>query len=67
MASVGTHLDAMLDAALHDFLQENWDIFGWHPLNMPGIPREHAEHRLNIIDGFKPVKQALRRFSEPKW
>ena len=33
---------------------------------MPGIPRDLAEHSLNIIDGFKPVKQALRRFSEPK-
>ena len=33
---------------------------------MPGIPRRLAEHSLNILNGFKPVKQALRRFSEPK-
>src|SRR4051812_49994084 len=33
---------------------------------MPGIPRRLAEHSLNIQKGFKPVKQALRRFSEPK-
>ena len=33
---------------------------------MPGIPRELAEHSLNILKGYKPVKQALRRFSEPK-
>ena len=33
---------------------------------MPGIPRRLAEHSLNIQTGFKPVKQALRRFSEPK-
>ena len=33
---------------------------------MPGIPRRLAEHSLNIIKGFKPVKQMLRRFSEPK-
>ena len=33
---------------------------------MPGIPRRLAEHSLNIIKGFKPVKQALRRFFEPK-
>ena len=25
-----------------------------------------AEHSLNILKGFKPVKQTLRRFSEPK-
>ena len=33
---------------------------------MPGIPRRLAEHSLNILKGFKLVKQALRRFSEPK-
>ena len=33
---------------------------------MPGIPCRLAEHSLNILKGFKPVKQALRRFSEPK-
>src|SRR5215216_8042884 len=33
---------------------------------MPGIRRRLAEHSLNIIKGFKPVKQTLRRFSEPK-
>ena len=25
-----------------------------------------AEHSLNILKGYKPVKQTLRRFSEPK-
>ena len=33
---------------------------------MPGIPRRLAKHSLNILKGFKPVKQALRCFSEPK-
>ena len=33
---------------------------------MPGIPRRLAEHSLNILKGYKSVKQALRRFSEPK-
>ena len=33
---------------------------------MPGIPRRLAEHNLNILKGYKPVKQTLRRFSEPK-
>ena len=32
---------------------------------MPGIPRRLAEHSLNILKGFKPVKQALWRFYEP--
>ena len=33
---------------------------------MPGIPREVAEHTLNIKSGSKPVKQRLRRFDEEK-
>src|SRR3954468_18432821 len=33
---------------------------------MPGIPREFAEHALRIKPNTKPVKQALRQFSEPK-
>lgn len=33
---------------------------------MPGIPREFAEHALDIYPDAKPVKQGLRRFSEPK-
>ena len=33
---------------------------------MPGIPGRLAEHSLNIIKGFKLVKQAMRQFFEPK-
>jgi len=33
---------------------------------MPGIPRELAEHALNIYTDARPIKQNLRRFSEPK-
>ena len=65
-ASIGTQLSPVVDAALRDFLRKNWDIFTWHPSDMSGIPRELAEHSLNILKGYKPVKQALRRFSEPK-
>jgi len=65
-ASVGAQLDPMVDEPLRAFLRENWDIFAWHPSDMPGIPRRLAEHSLNIIPGFKPVKQTLHRFSEPK-
>ena len=65
-ASIGAQLNPDVDAALREFLRENWDIFAWHPSDMPGIPRRLAEHSLNILKGFKPVKQTLRRFSEPK-
>ena len=33
---------------------------------MPGIPREFAEHELQILPNARPVKQTMRRFAEPK-
>ena len=33
---------------------------------MPGVPREFAEHFLQIYPNARPIKQSLRRFSEPK-
>ena len=58
-ASIGAQFDPTVDTALREFLRENWDIFAWHPSDMPGIPRILAEHSLNILKGFKPVKQTL--------
>ena len=59
--SIGAQLDPMVDSALREFLRENWDIFAWHPSDMPGIRRRLAEHSLNILKGYKLVKQTLRR------
>ena len=33
---------------------------------MPGVPRELAEHTLNVDPKCKPVKQFLRRFNEER-
>ena len=30
------------------FLRENGNIFAWQPQDMPGIPRELAEHSLKV-------------------
>jgi hypothetical protein len=51
---------------LIDFLRANINIFAWSPSDMPDIPREVAEHALEIRAGSKPVKQHLRRFDEEK-
>ena len=51
---------------LVDFLRANADMFAWSPSDMPGIPREVAEHSLEIRAGSKPVKRRLRRFDEEK-
>jgi ribonuclease HI len=51
---------------LVDFLYANAKIFAWSPSDMPGIPRDVAEHSLDIRAGARPVKQHLRRFDEKK-
>ena len=51
---------------LIEFLRKNRDIFAWQPSDMSGVPRELADHSLNINPGAKPVKQAMRRFGDKK-
>jgi hypothetical protein len=51
---------------LVDFLRANADVYAWSPSDMPGIPRDVAEHSLDIRAGARPIKQPLRRFDEEK-
>jgi hypothetical protein len=51
---------------LVDFLRANTDVFAWSPSDKLGIPREVAEHSLDIRAGARPVRQPLRRFDEEK-
>jgi hypothetical protein len=51
---------------LIDFLRANAKVFAWSPSDMPGIPRDVAEHSLDIRASARPVKQHLRRFDEEK-
>jgi hypothetical protein len=51
---------------LVDFLCANADVFAWSPSNMLGIPRDVAEHSLDIRARAQPVKQPLCRFDEEK-
>jgi hypothetical protein len=51
---------------LVDFLRANAKIFAWSPSDMLGIPRDVAEHSLDIRAGARPVKQHLRHFDEEK-
>jgi hypothetical protein len=61
---IGSELDPKSEAVLVDFLRANAEIFAWSPSDMPGIPRDVAEHSLDIRAGARPVKQHLRRFDE---
>jgi hypothetical protein len=45
---------------LVDFLRANADVLAWSPSDMPGIPRDVAEHSLDIRAGARPVRQPLR-------
>src|SRR3954469_2057477 len=33
---------------------------------MPGVPREFAEHALNVFPNAMPIKKSIRRLSEPR-
>nr|GEY03505.1 reverse transcriptase domain-containing protein [Tanacetum cinerariifolium] len=41
-------------------LKKNLDIFSWQPSDMTGVPWSVAEHRLNIQEGYSPVRQKKR-------
>jgi hypothetical protein len=51
---------------LVDFLHANADIFAWSSSDMPGIPREVAEHSLHTLPHSRTVQQRLRRFDEER-
>jgi hypothetical protein len=51
---------------LVDFLRANADTFAWSPSDMPGIPREVAEHSLDILPHSRAVQQWLRRFDKER-
>jgi hypothetical protein len=51
---------------LTNFLRDNADIFTWSPSDMPRVPMELAEHRLEVSKTARPIKQKLRRFANDR-
>jgi hypothetical protein len=41
-------------------------MFAWCLADMPGIPRELAEHELKIFPNAKLVKQSMHRYNPEK-
>nr|GEV42306.1 reverse transcriptase domain-containing protein [Tanacetum cinerariifolium] len=41
-------------------LKKNLDIFAWQPSDMTGVPWSVSERRLNIREGYSPVRQKKR-------
>nr|GFA88012.1 reverse transcriptase domain-containing protein [Tanacetum cinerariifolium] len=58
--SIGGTLSAKGRTELCSILKKNLDIFTWKPLDMTGVPRSVAKHRLNIWEGYSPVRQKKR-------
>ncbi|GJU02027.1 reverse transcriptase domain-containing protein [Tanacetum coccineum] len=58
--AIGGALSAKGRTKLCALLKANLDIFAWQPSDMTGVPRSIAEHRLNIRDGYPPVRQKKR-------
>ncbi|GJS20434.1 reverse transcriptase domain-containing protein [Tanacetum coccineum] len=58
--AIGGTLSAKGRTKLCSLLKKNLDIFAWQPSDMTGVPRSIAEHRLNIREGYSPVRQKKR-------
>ncbi|GKA21154.1 reverse transcriptase domain-containing protein [Tanacetum coccineum] len=58
--AIGGTLSAKGRTELCSLLKKNLDIFAWKPSYMTGVPRSIAEHRLNIREGYSPVRQKKR-------
>nr|GEU90916.1 reverse transcriptase domain-containing protein [Tanacetum cinerariifolium] len=55
--AIGGTLSDKGSTELCSILKKNLDIFAWQPSDMTGVPRSVAEHRLNIREGYSPVRQ----------
>jgi hypothetical protein len=65
-AIISSSLDDKYEGALVQFLQDNRDVFAWKPADMSGVPRELAEHKLEIYPQARPIRQKLLHFTPDK-
>ncbi|GJT20169.1 hypothetical protein Tco_0878875 [Tanacetum coccineum] len=57
---IGFDLTEKIRSKLCNLLQRSLDIFAWTSTDMTGVPRQIAEHRLNVRKGCQPVRQKKR-------
>ena len=60
---IGMTLSPGMITKLVPFLNKNLDIFAWSHEDMPGIPTEVIQHKLNMNPEKKPVQQNRRAFT----
>ena len=53
---VGTSLNPQKKEEIISFLRSNLDVFTWSYEDMPGIPTDIIQHRLNVDPEKKPVQ-----------
>ncbi|GJV20773.1 reverse transcriptase domain-containing protein [Tanacetum coccineum] len=58
--TIGGTVSTKARTELCTLLKGNLDIFAWQPSDMTGVPRSIAEHRLDIREGYPPVRQKKR-------
>ena len=51
---------------LIEVIRENRDVFAWKPSDMPGVPRELADHFLHVNPNARLVKQGLHKFHDDR-
>ena len=60
---IGTTLSPGMRAKLIQFLKKNLDFFAWSHEDMPDIPPEIIQHKLNVNPDRKPIQQRQRVFA----
>nr|GEZ04801.1 reverse transcriptase domain-containing protein [Tanacetum cinerariifolium] len=55
--TIGGAVSTKARTKLCTLLKGNLDIFAWQPSDMTVVPRSIAEHRLDIREGYSPVRQ----------
>ncbi|GJU88527.1 reverse transcriptase domain-containing protein [Tanacetum coccineum] len=58
--AIGSTLTEEGRKKLCGLLRQNIDIVAWKPADMTGVLRHIAEHRLNVREGYFPVRQKKR-------
>ena len=53
---VGKNLNTNTKEGIINFLKDNLDVFAWNHEDMPGIPANIIQHRLNVDLEKKPVQ-----------
>ena len=63
---IGMTLSLGMRVKLIQFLKENLDVFAWSHEDMPGIPPEIIQHKLNVNLDRKPIQQRRRVFASER-